>query len=123
MAIMNVKFGKLFYVILNNKVVRPFQEFLINIDEDERATILDKLEFDAVELSHGILKQDASVVSHIADNPNYLGHNGNWMCKFCQFYQPCLAIRKLANEEVVEVKVKSKSIENFIGKIRCRQQY
>jgi len=74
-------------------------------------------------LTHGILKQDASVVSHIADDENYLGRNGNWMCNLCQFYQPCLAMRKLAGEEVVEVKAKPKSIENLIGEIKCRQQY
>jgi hypothetical protein len=41
----------LIYIFLDNKTEKSFQEFLVTFEE--RAEILEKLEYDAVELSRG----------------------------------------------------------------------
>jgi len=64
----------LIYIFLDNKTEKSFQEFLVTFEE--RAEILEKLEYDAVELSRGILAQDPSLVSYVANNPNIMGYNG-----------------------------------------------
>jgi hypothetical protein len=48
------------------RLEKPFQEFLVTFEnDDERAEILEKLEHDAVELSHSLLAKDPSLTSHI----------------------------------------------------------
>ncbi len=125
-AIPDVPYGKLIYIFLDNKTENPFQEFLVTFEDDERAEILEKLEYDAVELSSRILAQDPSLVSYVANNPNFMGYNGkNWLCeKCCAYKNQCDAMRISAGEQIKapDVKAKSKSIDSLITEIKCRQQ-
>jgi hypothetical protein len=80
----DAEYGIISYLILGYypTVKDYFPEYIIKINQTERAQILKKLEADAIELKRGILEGNPAIVTHAATDKMYLNNYGyNFLCK------------------------------------------
>jgi hypothetical protein len=95
MSILGVPIGMLFYVLLGTTTGdNHFKQYSVTLTQKERQKILNKLEKDAEEFQHGMDAKNPALVSHIADDSQYVTSLGyNWMCKSCKHQSRCLKMR------------------------------
>src|SRR5215831_14776022 len=82
LSILDLSFGKLFYMYLGTNLDKVFYEYSITMTKEKRKEMQDELIASASKLRLGIALKDLSIVSHVAESPEYLNRFGrNWMCE------------------------------------------
>jgi len=76
LSILDLSFGKLFYMYLGTNLDKVFYEYTITMTEGERKENQDELIASASGLRLGIALKDPSIVGHVANDKSYLNFRG-----------------------------------------------
>jgi CRISPR/Cas system-associated exonuclease Cas4 (RecB family) len=94
-----VPYGKLLYILLTPDNEEYLVEFLVEVSEDERKQILEKIIGEAAELQYGIDSRNPSLVQHSMRDRNYYGRGGiSYLCRSCPYLSKCLTMQKESGE-------------------------
>ena len=92
-------YGKILYIVLTPDNEEYFVEFLVEVSEDERKQILEKIIGETAELQYGIDSRNAGLVQHSMRDGNFFGRGGiNYLCKSCPFVNCCLKFQRESDD-------------------------
>ena len=84
MAMLGADTGIILYQCLMNFDDKPFVEFEVTMNEEERRIVLQMLEIQKVLYSESLAEKKPFQAVSVIDDPKL-----NWQCKSCQYYQKC----------------------------------
>ena len=108
MAILDVEYGLLLYQLLLHRDNKPFVEYSIYCDKEERSQILGILSERSDLLQKALIDDDIWDLPHVGWD-----QKSDWMCQTCAFFDECFTHRYHQLPKVIDPSLPGRPITNI----------